>query len=84
MIPLPLANHNPAISSFPQALQILISSPWQKKSPDNSYTLNMFNNNTYTNCKTAYKHMLILWWCWELFKPQEDLSCKSLAYEVVT
>ena len=60
MIPLPLANHNPAISSFPQALQILISSPWQKKSPDNSYTLNMFNNNIYTNCKTAYKHMLIL------------------------
>ena len=40
------------------------SPPRQTKSPDNSNTLNMFiNNNTYTNFKIAYKHMLILQWC---------------------
>ena len=32
----------------------------QTKSPDSSNTLNMFNNNIYTNFKTADKHMLIL------------------------
>ena len=37
--------------------------PGQTKSPDNSNTLNMFNNNIYTNFKTADKHMLILRWC---------------------
>ena len=32
----------------------------------------MFNSNTYTNVKTAYKHMLILRWCHaqELFESQ--------------
>ena len=73
----PLPNHNPAISSAPpapshQALTILTSPPRQTKSPDNSNTLNMFNSNTYTNVKTAYKHMLILRWCHaqELFESQ--------------
>ena len=38
----------------PQALKILASSPRQTKCPDNPNTLNMFNNNTYTNFKAAY------------------------------
>ena len=38
----------------PQALKILASPPRQTKCPDNSNTLNMFNNNTYTNFKAAY------------------------------
>ena len=51
----------------------------------------MFNNNTYANFKTAYKHMLILRWCRarELFGSQvpvikEGLNYKSFAYKVVT
>ena len=48
----------------------------------------MFNDNTYTNLKTAYEHMLILRWSHarELFFqwPQEGLNCESLAYDVVT
>ena len=31
----------------------------QTKSPDNSNVLHMFNNNTYTDFRTAYKHVLI-------------------------
>ena len=55
-----------------QTLKILTSPSRQTKSSDNSNTLNMFNNDTYTNFKTAYKHMLILWWCHaqELFGSQ--------------
>ena len=34
-------------------------SPRQAKSPDNSNILHMFNNNTYTDFRTAYKHILI-------------------------
>ena len=37
----------------------LISPPRQTKSPDNSYVLHTFNNNTYTDFRTAYKHVLI-------------------------
>ena len=68
----PPANQNPAISSVPQSLKILTSPPRQTKSPDNSNTLNMFNNNTYTNFKRTYKHMLLLQWCHtlELFGSQ--------------
>ena len=47
----------------PEVLKILTSPPSQTKSLDNSNTLIMFNNNTYTNFKTAYKYMLILSWC---------------------
>ena len=48
------------------------SPPRQTKSPDNSSTLIMFNNDTYANFKTDYKHMLILQWCHaqELFESQ--------------
>ena len=72
LVLIPLVNHNPAISSLPQALKILASPLRQTKSPDNPNTLNMFNNNIYINFKTAYKHMLILWWCHaqELFESQ--------------
>ena len=63
---LSLANLNPAISSVPPDTENL-KSPQADKKPCNSNSLNMFNNNTYTNFKTAYKHMLILRWC----HPQE-------------
>ena len=60
---IPLGNENPAISFVPPDNEnILASHSRQTKSLDNSNTLNMFNNNTYTNFKTAYKHMLILRW----------------------
>ena len=46
-------------------MKILTSPPRQTKRPDNSNTLKMFiNNNTYNNFETAYKHMLILQWCY--------------------
>ena len=54
-----LVNHNPAISYVPQALENLLSPPRQTKSPDNSNVLHVFNNNTYTNFRNAYKHILI-------------------------
>ena len=38
----PLANHNPAVVSVPQALKNLISPSRQTKSPDNSNILHMF------------------------------------------
>ena len=31
----------------------------QAKSPDNFKVLHMFTSNTYTNFRTAYKHLLI-------------------------
>ena len=37
----------------------LTSPPRQTKSPDNSNILHMFNNNTYTDFRTEYKHILI-------------------------
>ena len=37
----------------------LISPPRETKSLDNSNMLHMFNNNTYTDFRTAYKHVLI-------------------------
>ena len=36
-----------------QALKTLISLPRQTKSPDNSNVLQVFNNNTYTDFRTA-------------------------------
>ena len=51
----------------------------------------MFNNNTYTNLKTAYEHMLNLRWCHarELFGSQIPVitggfELRISAYEVVT
>ena len=43
----------------PQALKNLISPPRQAKSPNNSNMLYMFNNNTYTDFRRAYNHVLI-------------------------
>ena len=54
---IPLANINPA-SYVPLALKILICLPGHTNSPNNSNTMNMFNNNTYANFKTAYKHII--------------------------
>ena len=54
-----LANHNQEIFSVPQALKNLKSLPRQTKSPNNSNVLHMFNNNTYTDFRTAYRHVLI-------------------------
>ena len=58
---LSLANHNPAISSSPppETLENFLSPSRQTKSPDSSNVLHVFNNNTYTNFKNAYKHILI-------------------------
>ena len=60
---IPRSKPQPSDFFCPQALNILTSPPRQTKNPDNSNNLNMFNNNTYTYFKTAYKHMLILQWC---------------------
>ena len=54
-----LANHNQEIFSVPQALKNLKSLLRQTKSPNNSNVLHMFNNNTYTDFRTAYRHVLI-------------------------
>ena len=55
-----------------------------KKTPDNFNTLNMFNNNTYTNFKTAHKHMLILWWCLarELFGSQIPVTTGGFEQQI--
>ena len=43
-----------------QALKNLVRYPGQTKNPDNSNMLHMFNNNTFTDFTTPYKHVLIL------------------------
>ena len=45
----------------PQARKNVISppTPRQTKPPDNSNVLHTFNNNTYADFRTAYKHVLI-------------------------
>ena len=42
-----------------QTMKNLSISPRQTKLPDNSYVLHMFNNNTFTDLRTAYKYVLI-------------------------
>ena len=42
-----------------QALNNLKSPPSQTKDHDNSNILHMFNNNSYTDFTTLYKHILI-------------------------
>ena len=71
----PLVNHNPA-TSVPQVLEIVTSPLRQTKIFDNSNNLNMFNNNTFTNFQTTYKHMLILRLCHtgELFGSQISVT----------
>ena len=69
----------------PQALKILTSPSRQTKSPDNSNTLNMFNNNTDTNFKTALKQfcdgvMLDNYFDHKFQWPQEGLNCNSLGH----
>ena len=63
---IPLANINPA-SYVPLALKILICLPGHTNSPNNSNTMNMFNNNTYANFKTAYTLFLQCCHARELF-----------------
>ena len=43
----------------PQELKNLVSPHKHTKQPDNYNVLPMFNNKTYTDFKTAYKHVLI-------------------------
>ena len=58
--PLPQQTKTQQFLLSPQVMKILTTPTRQTKSPDNANTSNMFNNNNYTNFKTAYKHMLIL------------------------
>ena len=44
---------------FLQALKNLTSPPRQTKSPDNSNIMHLFNNNIYTDFRTATKQALI-------------------------
>ena len=54
------ANHNPAIFSVPPGTGKLSKSPQVDKKPwFMSNILHMFNNNTYADFRTAYKHILI-------------------------
>ena len=72
-----LTNHNPVISSPSQALKVLTSPPGQTKSLDNSNTLKMFNNNTYTNFKTAETRLYIN----EILSPMNEsnsFNCRKL------
>ena len=56
---IPPSKPQPSNFFVPQALKNLISPPRETKSLDNSNMLHMFNNNTYTDFRTAYKHVLI-------------------------
>ena len=72
--PLPLTNHNPAISSVSPNTENLNKAPQAGRQKAN--TLNVFNNNTYTNFKTAHKRMLILRWyhAQELFESEMSVT----------
>ena len=55
----PLVNHTPAIFFVPPGTEKLNWVPPRKaKSTDNFNLLHMFNNKTYTDIRTAYKHLL--------------------------
>ena len=56
---IPPSKPNPGILSVPPGTEKLNKSPKKKKSPDNSNVLDMFNNNTHTDFRTASKHVLI-------------------------
>ena len=55
----PLANHNPAIFSVLPGTEKPIKSSKKTNSHDNSNLWHMFNNTTYTDFRTTYKHVLI-------------------------
>ena len=52
---IPLANQNQVIFSVRSGIE----KPRQTASPDKLNMLHMFNNNNYTDFRTAYKHVLI-------------------------
>ena len=52
-----LENNNPAISCL-LSNEKFIKSPRHTKGPDNSNVLQMFNNNAYTDFRTADKNIL--------------------------
>ena len=56
---IPLRKPQPSNFSVLQAVKNLTSPPRQAKSPDNFNVLHMFNNNTFTDSRTACKHILI-------------------------
>ena len=68
----------------PKALKIVISSPRQTKTPDNSNTLNMFDSNTYTKFQSSL-HTLLLWWCHaeELFESQIPVTTGGFELQIV-
>ena len=53
-------NYSPASFSVPLEMKNLTSFPKQTKSPGNSNMLRIINNNTYTDFRTASKHVLII------------------------
>ena len=57
----PPSKPQPSYFFYPPDIDKLTKShpPKQTKSPQNSNMLHMFNNNIYTDIKTAYKHDLI-------------------------
>ena len=59
VLPPPKKKPQPGNFSVPPCTEILSESPRQTKTPDNSNMLHMFNNNTYTDFRTAHKHVLI-------------------------
>ena len=57
----PPSKPQPSYFFYPPNIEKLTKSPppKQTKSPENSNMLHMFNNNIYTDIKTAYKHDLL-------------------------
>ena len=62
-VPIPPIKPEPSNFFYPppplQAMKNLSIPPRQTKLPDNSNVLHMFNNNTFTDFRTAYKYVLI-------------------------
>ena len=55
----PPVNQNSAIFLSSKALKSLKSPPRQAENPDTSSMLYIFSNNTFTDFRAAYKHVLI-------------------------
>ena len=56
---IPLSKPQTSIFFSPPSTEEMNKTPQADKMPDNSNMLHMFNNNIFTDFRTAYKHILI-------------------------
>ena len=69
-----LRGKNSSILLSAKPLKNLKSSPRQAENPDNSSMLYIFNNNTFTDFRAAYKHVLIPSYVIQLIQKNQSVT----------